>query len=141
MNWGKGIALFFSFFVVAMLGMVYIATSNDHDLVADDYYEREVRYQEVINSSLNADKLTEKPQWQVVNQQLEITFPTTNSTEGQVILFRPSDDKLDVAQPLSLNTENKHCIPVAQLSKGLYQLQLSWKANGQNYYIEEEIYI
>ena len=54
-NWGTGITIFFLSFVVFMLFMAYKCFQTDFDLVTEDYYAKELVYQETIKK-LNNEK-------------------------------------------------------------------------------------
>ncbi len=51
MNWGKSIFWVFVAFASGILYLVYRATQTEFDLVEDDYYEKELSYQDHINQT------------------------------------------------------------------------------------------
>ncbi|MCB9190933.1 MAG: FixH family protein [Flavobacteriales bacterium] len=55
MGWGTRITLFYGSFVAFMLFMVVMAVQQDFDLVADNYYEQEIAYQDRIDQMNNAN--------------------------------------------------------------------------------------
>ena len=57
MNWGKGLTLFIVGFMLAMLGMVYLAFKQTNEMIEDNYYDREVKYQQIIDAKLNLNPL------------------------------------------------------------------------------------
>ena len=56
-NWGTGIAIFFSVFVLSLVYQVYRSTQYDHSLVSDQYYADDLRYQEHYDKLANAQSL------------------------------------------------------------------------------------
>ena len=54
MNWGYKIMFVYLLFVVGMLTLVYKCTQQNTELVADNYYDQEVKYQERYNKLQNA---------------------------------------------------------------------------------------
>ena len=44
-NWGTGIVIFITQFVVSMSAMVFKASQQNVDLVTEDYYEKELAFQ------------------------------------------------------------------------------------------------
>ena len=50
MSWGKGLSIVIIGFIVIMLGMVYISFQQTNEMIEDNYYDRELKYQEVINA-------------------------------------------------------------------------------------------
>jgi len=139
MNWGWGIALAYSTFVAFMLGMVALAVNQDFDLVADDYYEQEIAYQDRIDQLTNASVEGIKVTYASDGERYRFTFPA-NSTKVKVCFFRPSDDALDhcasdfvAAEPIT--------VPRAKLAAGRYLLKLEWMANGTKYFQEDDIVV
>ena len=53
LNWGNWIAVAYSVFVLFIIAMVYLAFGEKWDLVAENYYEQEIQYQDKINSIEN----------------------------------------------------------------------------------------
>ena len=56
-SWGTGIAIFYSFFVIAMLVFVYAATKQDNSLVSDTYYEEDLSYQKKLDKMQRTNQL------------------------------------------------------------------------------------
>ena len=52
MNWGWRITIVYSLFALTMIGAVIYSTTLDVNLVEEDYYEKEVNYQQVINKKI-----------------------------------------------------------------------------------------
>ena len=48
MNWGKGITLVIILFIITMLGMVYVASKQTNEMVEANYYDKELKYQNLI---------------------------------------------------------------------------------------------
>ncbi len=44
MNWGQGIAIFLTVFVLFILGLIYKTTQSTFDLEVEDYYAQEIGY-------------------------------------------------------------------------------------------------
>ena len=53
MNWGHKITLVFIVFAIAILGMVYVASQQTNELQDENYYEKELVYQTVIDGRNN----------------------------------------------------------------------------------------
>ena len=49
MNWGNKIMLSFSVFVAIIITMVVVSMKQDVFLVSEDYYDKEVKYQNQID--------------------------------------------------------------------------------------------
>ena len=58
---------------------------------------------------------------------------------GNVQLFCPVDAKKDISFAIEADSNGKQIIPLNQVKAGRYKLQISWKANGLEYYKENVI--
>lgn len=139
MNWGHGIALLICAFITFMMFMLYQAMQIDHELVSNDYYAKEVAFQQKINEQQNTKNLAEKPSWEITADAFVLSIPTTMHS-GQINFFRPSNSKLDFVETLQLNSTQQQEIPLSKFKNGLYNLQLSWTDSDKNYYLEKQIY-
>lgn len=143
MNWGKGITIVIISFLVGMTTLVVMAIRQDFDLVADNYYEKEINYQQQIDQQRNARLLAEQPTWQQRGDQWLLSFPASiaqQSPTGSVTFLRLSDDLLDVEVPIQLDTAGVLAVPVSRFgTKGVYELHIAWQMGGQSYYIQNEV--
>jgi hypothetical protein len=144
MNWGKGITISITVFVVATLSVVSYLISLDFYLVNQDHYEQGVHYQDVIDSKDRVQKLPE----QVVilfdesRTALKIVFPDSvhNYAEnGLMRLNRPNNPEIDKEVSILFEAGSTHIIPTEGLEKGKWNLDLSWELNGEEYLIEKDI--
>ena len=58
MNWGYKIAIVIGVFLAGMLGMVYYASIQTNDMIDDNYYQKELEYQQVIDAQKNLAAIT-----------------------------------------------------------------------------------
>lgn len=138
-SWGTAIAIFYSFFVIAMLVFVFAANKEDISLVSDTYYEEDLSYQ------LKLDKMKRTKQLQHVFELSIEQNPTGISVtipeelphfKGNMTLFHPAYAALDQAYPIENNVENKQIIPVEKLKKGRWLVKIEGENEGKNYYHE-----
>ncbi len=61
MNWGKGIAIALTLFIGFIVVLVISIVSHTVDLETEDYYKKDIAYQDEITSMENANALSEKP--------------------------------------------------------------------------------
>ena len=143
MNWGHKIAIVFGLFVVLMVYMVYQSFQVNIDLVAEDYYQQELVYQDKIDKINNTQDLAKGISLSQANGQLTVAFPDLFGKEmsGNISLFRPSDARYDLSTQLKLDNSNRQQIATKKLAKGYYKVQLDWQAQGKAYYHEESVYI
>lgn len=143
-NWGKGIVIAIVLFVgFIMYFVVTMTTQNEynHDLVTDNYYEKELTYQQKINAAKNAQDLGENIAIEKTADGLIITFPKVfekERTQGKVFLYRPSDKRLDFEIPFSL-AKNYLLVPDKNLLDGRWNIAVDIKHNKKNYFFSEEI--
>ncbi|WP_425637507.1 FixH family protein [Algoriphagus yeomjeoni] len=139
MDWGKGIVLTIIGFVALILTMVVISVRMDGiELVTENYYEEEIKYQDRIDESKSADDLDrEVISFDVQSKVIELDLPS--GTKGFLQLFRPSDSSLDQ----KINVEVTHSgitqIPLKDLKSGYWKVQLNWSENGIDHYQEKKI--
>jgi nitrogen fixation protein FixH len=121
-----------------------MAMKSDVDLVSKDYYQKEIAYQQHMNTVAQTKENGAEIQLTLAEGagQLLVAFPKffqDKKVTGKVAFFRPSDAKLDFEMPLNLNEEKQQFIPVGKLKTGLWKVQISSQANGKNYFTEQEI--
>jgi hypothetical protein len=137
-NWGTGIFLVYSVFVIFMLSLVFIATQQKIELVTENYYTKGVEFQSQINEQSNVAALTEKPTIkQLENGHVEIKFPASeaNQIKGEIAFFRPSDKELDFTTPIELQTTNNQII-TQKIEQGLWKVKLSWTEKDKKFFQE-----
>lgn len=141
MNWGHGIAIFFSCFVAFMLFMVVKSFQQNIDLVTENYYEQELQYQHQIEKIRNTQKLEESVK--ITSEQgkgIQLSFPRLEAPiQGQVQVFRPSDARFDLLEELAPDRNNQQLIATTSLPPGFYRIKISWQAAGQDNYTEETL--
>jgi hypothetical protein len=140
-NWAWGIAVVYSFFVLILVGFVIFSTLNQVDLVSDDYYAQEIKYQQQIDRINRARTLDHTVTWRLENneQKIYLTFPALKKDRiisGKIILFRPSDATKDRVYPLHPNRNGVQVIDVRSLSKGFWRLKIFWNINKLEFYEE-----
>ncbi|MEM1258131.1 MAG: FixH family protein [Bacteroidota bacterium] len=143
-NWGTGIVLtFVGFISFIMYFVVRMNTENraDHELVTEEYYERELGYQKEIDAEKRAIDLKATLNISKTEKGLLIQFPKNFKPEnitGKVSLYRPSNRHLDVNFPLSLS--NTHLlIPDNRLVDGRWDIAIEWNYDGNGFLHKEKI--
>ena len=128
LNWGHKLVFFTSLFMLFIIIMVYKISTQKVELVDTNYYENGIRYQEEINK-YSASKETKH----VINFSLtsqELTFQTlaSNSIEGNIHFYRPSNSELDFTEPFAVNRDGKHVFVTTDLKKGPWKVTYEWKS-------------
>ena len=139
MNWGWRITIVYSLFALTMIGSVIYSTTLDVNLVEEDYYEKEVNYQQVINKKENALRDSATFNVAVVGDSVVIHFPTAVA-QGKIYFIRAADVNNDKKFDLKV-LNGKQAFSKDLFKAGSYNLQIDWKGNSADYYWEEKINI
>jgi len=143
MNWGYKILILYSVFIVGILTMVYKASQQKVELVSENYYEQEVKFQDQYNRMQNSNHPENKL---VVNASLgtaEIQFPASyvnSKVDGKITFFRPDNKNLDFSIPVELSSGIQK-IQSDKLTKGYWKVQIYWNADGKPFYQEDKVHI
>lgn len=144
MSWGKKIAVLYIGFVVLTLAFVFFAMNQRVDLVTDNYYEKELKYQEQIDKSKRTKELKEKTDIQISDKNVKIKFPNLpekNNQKDFVLFYRPSDPTKDIKIQISPDSLGYQIIPTEKFAKGFWKIKLNWTSGGAEYYEESIINI
>lgn len=143
LNWGKGIFAVYTVFMIVVLGTVAFTTTVDVDLVADDYYEQEIKYQDEIDKKDRTNKLAEQVEIVLEKENVRISYPTISPEHisGKINFYRPSDEKLDFSLDIKIDSTISQVIPREKLAKGLWKVKVDWRHFNQEYLNEKIIII
>lgn len=119
-NWGTGLVIGMVLFMSFILYFVIqIMTNDKHDfeLVTEDYYSREMVYQDELDAESNSSALKKN----IVGKRTEkgwlLSFPEdmeASKITGTVSMYRPSNKKLDFDMAIQLDG-NQFLIPDSSL--------------------------
>jgi hypothetical protein len=144
MNWGYKITFLYLGFVALIATLIVLSMRQRVDLVADDYYEQELQYQNRIDAINRTSALKESLTWQVDSTVLHLQFPKDlrgRSVSGSIFFFRPSDARLDRTEEIGSMASDNCSVPLDGLHSGMYRMQITWKAGTEQYYNEGVIQI
>ncbi|MFN8283480.1 MAG: FixH family protein [Chitinophagales bacterium] len=144
MSWSYKIALVYAGFIVMMSGMVYVASKQTNEMQDENYYVKELKYQDVIDGKNNLNALKKDVKITESNTQINIQIPTEtamNITDGTIYFLRPSDEKKDIHTTLMTDTSGQQLIDKSKFTKGWYTAQISWKSNDKKYFSEQKVFI
>ena len=143
MNWGNKLVLVFVGFASLMATLVYKSTHTRYELVSKDYYNQELLYQDKIDGKINAANTSPV----VITQNSDaviIQLPTGQNKSGitgEAWFYCSSNASKDRKVQLMLTANNQQVIAKKNLSKGNYQLKLSWHYDSVGYYAEQIVMI
>lgn len=142
LSWGYKIMFVYVAFVAGMGVLVFKASSQKFDLVTKDYYDEELKYQQVIDQAANSSRLSAPLSIERTPNDLKIIFPDEMKNKKKLVdfyLYYPADEKKDFRKSFELNdNEITQALPVGMT--GMYELKLTWEAEHVKYYHERKIY-
>lgn len=143
MNWGTGIVIAFVLFIAMIFTFIFLGSKEPSDLVADDYYARELAYEDVIVATRNTIPFEDSIHLMKGEQQIELLMPISRiaGVEGQIHFFRPSEADLDRFFPLAPDNAGKQYFNLSDFQPGKYVVKITWTRNGVPYYWEDNIFM
>jgi hypothetical protein len=143
MNWGYKILFVYIFFVVGILVLVYKSSSQKVDLVTNDYYQKELKYEQKIDEAERAQSLSSPLQYEVNNKEISIRFPEEmrgKKITAQTLLYYAADETRDSVYDLKTDSA-KMIMVLPEKYKGMYELKMDWKVDTTSYYSEHKVLI
>ena len=140
-NWGHKILIVYSLFVLAIILLSYKSSQQKFDLVQQDYYGAELKYQAVIDASRRANLLGGELKLTLKDNKLLIAFPAELAKEEltvEVNLYCIADEKRDLTKKVVTGNGQLE-IELLTTTKGNYTLKLSVEQKGISYYFEKKI--
>lgn len=142
LNWGSSIAIFYSLFVIVMVAMVFYSKSFDNSLVVDNYYEKDLQYQQHINKLQNNQtlpidlKILEDKQNKLVNFQFPQGFENLG---GEIQFYRADDKSKDFSLKVNTDARGAQAISYQSMLPGRWTVKVDWEGDGKSFYKEEVI--
>ena len=140
-NWGHKILIVYLVFVGGILLLVFKSSQQKFDLVQQDYYGAELKYQEVINATKHASELGIDLGLVVRGSFLHITLPPIfqqSETKGEVHLYCIADEKGDLKKNFKSNN-GEFDLELLTTMKGNYIVKLTVQNKGVDYFFEKKI--
>ena len=143
-NWGTGILLSIIIFMMILIGIVYVFMNQDVDLVTQDYYGKELKYQKQIDKINNTNEMGKQVGINLLNNFVQLTFPDSvfvKKASGTIYFYRPSGSNKDFSVPMAVSVNNTQVINAAALDKGLWKIKVEWGMEGKDFYSEKSLII
>lgn len=143
MNWGYKILTVYGIFVAGILFMVFKSSQQNFDLVTEDYYAKELKFQQQIDAAGRANALSEPVKAEVKNNELLVHFPKDfagKKIDGEIQLYYAADKTKDVIKNFS-TSDNTATLPVPSNASGNHELHLKWNVDGISYYYEQKVFL
>ncbi|MCU7498015.1 MAG: hypothetical protein HF309_02015 [Ignavibacteria bacterium] len=140
-HWGIRIFLLYGLFVLGILSVVFYYMGQDMDLVSNEYYNDEINYQDRIEKLKRTRVLKEEVKFIPADDKVKIEFPETikETITGEILFSRPSGRKYDFRLSLKPGQDLVQSVDFRGKRKGLWKIEMNWKAGGMEYLNEEII--
>lgn len=110
-------------------------------MVTEDYYAKEMAYQNEIDAESNTRNLIKNIESKKVPNGWLITFPQefdTSKIKGTIALYRPSNKQLDFKLPIVFSAQELR-IPDNYLIGGRWDITMEWVYQNEAFMYKEKI--
>ena len=144
--WPFGIIAAFAVFISGTVGLIVMAATHKAELVSDNYYEQELKYQGRIDSLGRAGQpgFQASATYDPAGKRILVSLPAAHAGRklaGRIQLYRPSAAGLDRQFELEPDSNGLQSLDAGDLLDGLWKIRVSWNAGGQEYFFEQKIVI
>ncbi|MDD8018943.1 MAG: FixH family protein [Bacteroidota bacterium] len=142
--WGFWIVVSFIVFAGVTFTMVYISMNTNVDLVTDNYYEKELKYQQHIDMVKSTNSLSDQIALNFTPTTLVVSFPKIaerTKYSGTMNFFRPSDKSKDFSKDIRIDSSYSQTIGTDRMAKGMWRIKISWNVGNNQYYNEQPVII
>src|SRR5690554_3300252 len=125
MNWGKGLTVAMILFMGFIIYLTVIKLQKTSDLEVENYYEREINYEQEIQAQRNAN-MFEKIMIKNDDEFVVFTIPEdVDMSKAKVLFIRPNDKNLD--KPFYFESTKMLLVRKDELQVGKYKLEISYR--------------
>lgn len=143
--WPIGIVAYFALALIFLISFIVWASRQREDLVSENYYDKEVRYQQQLDQMNRAQPLQSQiaVAYDAVLQNIVITLPAGQALKavGQIRLYRPSDARLDRDLPLAVDAAGLQRLDAKDLSQGLWKVRVRWNVGGEDFFVDRSVVV
>lgn len=142
--WPTAIIAYFVVFIAFVIGFSIFATRQKMDLVAHDYYDQEIKFQQQVDrvNKTQPVKAEVVIEYEAAQGVIRLSPPPSQrSCLGFVHLYRPSDETLDKKVTLQLASDGFQRIPTTSLEPGLWKVRVQWTNSATEYFCEKSVII
>ena len=114
----------------------------DVDLVTDDYYARELAYEDKIIQKANFEKLNVDIEIEQNEIGIMIDFPSEIANpSGEIYFYHPSKQLFDRRFPIDVDSLGIQYIDRNEIVAGKYHIHLTWEENDKAYFFQKILLI
>lgn len=139
-NWGTGIVASIVIFVLLNLVFVLFIMNQRYDLVTNDYYEQEIKYQQVIDKQNNLFALSKEIEFKVNKNEVTVIFPEDlrgRELNGNLVFYRAVNADLDFKIPINLNDSLSQTVNFSGREPGYWKVTVDF-SDGKLEYLQEK---
>ncbi len=124
--------------------MVAVSMSEKTDLVSDNYYEQEIKYQEQIDILKNSELVDKNINVNFENNGVQLKLSNKEmfkDVTGVIYFYRTSNAQKDFKTEFKPDESGIQNIPAIGLDKGLWKVRISLDDGKNKYFVERNIFI
>jgi len=129
LNWGKSLVIAMVLFVSFIAVIVTKAMKERIDLVAPDYYEREINYDQQQAKLTNAEKVSNQLNFNYLSQEQKINISSEKGavSEVKIEFYYPANAKFDKKIKVNIQQNQNQEINIANWQNGLWKAKCQYK--------------
>ena len=142
MNWGNKLLLTFLVFAAGMGFLVYRSVTTNFELVEKDYYKEELRFQQQIVGTREANNLSSAVTLLQNETGIHLQLPAemkAKTVTGEVWFYCAYNEKKDKKYVLQTDQEAFQSFTLREVEPGNYTVKINWKDGSKNYYSEKQL--
>ena len=144
LNWGHSIFIAIVVCMISILTLVFKTVNQKIELVTEDYYPKELKYEDQITKQKNSAQLNNSIEIEI-DDSIKIIFPKEledhSLIKGEIWFYRASKMKDDIKDSIYLTNSYSISYPLSKFSNGKYQVIIDWSYDKTSYLFKEDIYI
>lgn len=140
-SWGIKIILSFVIFAAGIIIMVAISISKSTDLVSENYYEQEIKYQDQIDLLKNSREIEKIISLTYADNLITIKSAGKKGLKGEMHFYRTSNAAKDFKIDFSPDEKGMQTLTASNLDKGLWKVKMSLKDSSSKFFVEKSIFI
>lgn len=115
--------------------------SRTTDLVSENYYEQEIKYQDQIDVLKRSSELDKSISLSFSGNAVILKTDYSKKLEGEIHFYRTSNAAKDFVIPFNADGPGEQNIPASNLEKGLWRVKLNLNDGKEKYFVEKSIFI
>ncbi|MCF3108523.1 FixH family protein [Niabella sp. CC-SYL272] len=144
MNWGIRVVIVLVLFLAGMTFMVGLAMRQTNETVDANYYDKELKYQQVIDGKQQLAALGQRVSVTDSAGSIWVRLPEPASghlDSGYIDFLRLSSSAADRRISIRPGSGAVYSLPRTSFVKGWYHVSVTWTNNQVGYYFEENVQI